>query len=113
MFMSQVAAATRSLPPAAESALRKLGADLATARKRRSESLKDWATRLQVSIPTLMRLERGDPTVSMGVWATALWMLDRHHTLADAADPKEDLAALEAEVRQAQRRHQPRRTRSG
>ena len=111
MFMPQVAAATRSLPPAAESALRKLGADLATARKRRSESLKDWATRLQVSIPTLMRLERGDPTVSMGVWATALWMLDRHHTLADAADPKEDLAALEAEVRQAQQRHQPKRTR--
>jgi hypothetical protein len=68
---------------------------------------------IRAPIPTLMRLERGDPTVSMGVWATALWMLDRHHTLADAADPKEDLAALEAEVRQAQQRYRPRRTRRG
>lgn len=109
--MPQVATATRSLPTAAESALQKLGRDLATARKRRGESLKNWATRLQVSIPTLMRLERGDPTVSMGVWASALWMIDRHHTLADAADPKEDLAALEAEVRQAQQRHQHKRAR--
>lgn len=109
--MPQVAAATRSLPPAAESALGKLGRDLATARKRRGESLKNWAIRLQVSIPTLMSLERGDPTVSMGVWASALWMIDRHHTLADAADPKEDLAALEAEIRHAQQRHQPKRTR--
>lgn len=111
--MPQVSAASRSLPAAAEAALRRLGGDLATARKRRGESLKDWAARLQVSIPTLMRLERGDPTVSMGVWATALWILNRHDALAQAADPKEDLAALEAEVLQAQQRHQPRGRRHG
>ncbi len=110
-FMPQVATASRSLPAAAESALRQLGADLATARKRRGESLKDWAARLHVSIPTLMRLEKGDPTVSMGVWATALWVIGRHGALAQAADPKEDLAALEAEVRQARRRHQPKEDR--
>mgnify|MGYP001204001047 CR=1 FL=1 len=105
--MPQVSAASRSLPAAAEAALSRLGADLATARKRRGESLKDWAARLQVSIPTLMRMERGDPTVSMGVYATALWLVGRHAALAQAADPKEDLAALEAEVRLAQQRHQP------
>ncbi len=109
--MPQVSTATRSLPAAAESALRKLGSDLATARKRRGESLRDWSARLQVSIPTLMRMEKGDPTVSMGVWATALWMIDRHPALAQAADPKEDLAALEAEVRQAQQRNKPKRVR--
>lgn len=107
MFMPQVSAATRSLPAAAESALRRLGDDLATARKRRGESLKAWAARVQVSIPTLMRMERGDPTVSMGVYATALWLVGRHATLAEAADPKEDLAALEAEVLLARQRHQP------
>ena len=109
--MPQVSPASRALPSAAESALRKLGGDLATARKRRSQSLKDWAARLQVSIPTLMRLEKGDPTVSMGVWATALWMVNRQDALAQAADPKEDLAALESEVRRAQQRHQPKRER--
>ena len=113
MFMSQVSAASRSLPAAAESALRKLGADVATARKRRGESLRHWSARLQVTVPTLMRLVRGDPTLSMGVWATSLWMIDRHQALAQAADPKEDLAALEAEVRQAQQRHQPKGSHHG
>ncbi len=111
--MAQVSEASRSLPAPAEAALRRLGDDLATARKRRGESLKAWSARLQVSIPTLMRMERGDPTVSMGVYATALWLVGRHAALAQAADPKEDLAALEAEIREARQRHQSRGTRSG
>ncbi len=103
--MSKASPALDALPPAAASALRKLGADLATARKRRRESLKAWSTRLNVSVPTLMRLEKGDAAVSVGVVATALWLLNRQGVLADAADPKEDLGALEAEVQQARRRH--------
>ena len=77
------------------------------ARKRRRQSLKDWAARLQVSVPTLMRMEKGDPTVSMGVYATALWMINRQGALAAAAEPKEDLGALEAEIREAEQRHRP------
>ena len=103
--MPQVAAAVEALPAQASSALARLGADLATARKRRKQSLRAWATRLQVSVPTLMRLEKGDPTVSMGVYATALWMINRHGALAQLADPKEDVAALEAEVQRASQRH--------
>src|SRR5688572_6111490 len=103
--MPQVSPAVEALPPAATAALRKLGGDLGTARKRRGQSLKDWALRLQVSVPTLMRLEKGDPSVSMGVYATALWIINRHEALAAAADPKEDLAALEADVRKAVQRH--------
>ena len=103
--MPQVAAAVEALPAQAGSALARLGADLATARKRRKQSLRAWATRLQVSVPTLMRLEKGDPTVSMGVYATALWMINRHGALAQLADPKEDVAALEAEVQRASQRH--------
>lgn len=111
--MPQVANAVHSLPPASAAALRKLGGDLATARKRRRQSLKDWAARLQVSVPTLMRMEKGDPTVSAGVYATALWLITRQDALAQVADPKEDLAALEAEVRQAEQRHKPRGERGG
>ena len=103
--MPQVAAAVEALPAQASSALERLGADLATARKRRRQSLRAWATRLQVSVPTLMRMEKGDPTVSVGVYATALWMINRHPALALLADPKEDVAALEAEVQQASQRH--------
>ncbi|MCY7319300.1 MAG: hypothetical protein LH617_11345 [Ramlibacter sp.] len=66
-----------------------------------------------MSIPTLMRMEKGDPSVSMGVYATALWMVKRHQALAEVADPKEDLAALEADIRDAEQRHRPRGARGG
>ena len=105
--MPKVSPAVLSLPAASLAALRKLGGDLATARKRRRQSLKDWAARMQVSIPTLMKMEKGDPSVSVGVYATGLWLLNRQDALAQAADPKEDLGALEAEIRTAERRHQP------
>lgn len=111
--MSQASPAVHALPPASAAALRKLGGDLATARKRRGESLKGWAARVQVSIPTLMRMEKGDPSVSMGVYATALWLINRQDALAAAADPKEDLGALEADIRAAELRHRPRGARNG
>ena len=101
------------MPAPAAGALRRLGADLATARKRRAQSLKDWAARLQVSVPTLMRMERGDPAVSIGVYATALWLIGRHEALAAAAEPKEDVGALEAEIRAAELRHRPKSKRNG
>lgn len=93
-----------SLPSAVTAALSRLGADLALARKRRKQSLRNWALRLNVSVPTLVKLEKGDPTVSAGVYATALWMIQRHEALASLADPRQDLAALESEVQAASRR---------
>jgi hypothetical protein len=102
--MSQLAHAIDTMPAAAAAALRKLGQDLATARKRRKQSLRDWAARIQISVPTLMRLEKGDPSVSAGVYATALWLIQRHQALADAADPKEDQVALESTVAEARAR---------
>ena len=103
--MPQVASAITTLPPAAATALRKLGADLTTARKRRKQPLREWAARLDVSVPTLMRMEKGDPAVSIGVYATALWIIGRHEALAAVADPKEDVAALENEISAAVQRH--------
>ena len=102
--MSQVSPAIDKLPPASAAALRRLGADLATARKRRRQSLRDWAVRLNVSPPTVMRMEKGDPGVAAGIYATALWVINRLGPLASAADPKEDVAALEAEVSKAAQR---------
>jgi len=54
-----------------------------------------------VSVPTLLRLEAGEPSVSLGVLATALWLIGRDATLATLATPKEDQGALELDVRQA------------
>lgn len=52
-------------------------------------------------MPTLIRLERGDPGVSMGIYATALWMMGRAGGLAEIAEPARDMGALESDVRAA------------
>jgi len=52
----------------------------------------------------LMRMERGDPSVAMGTYATALWLIGRAQAIADLAAPGHDLGALESEVRAAQTR---------
>lgn len=105
--MSKPAAAAEILPAAVDRALKDLGANLALARQRRKESQRTWASRLSVSVPTLIRMEQGDPAVGMGVYATALWLMGRHAALPELAAPEQDLNALEqdiAAVRQRSRR---------
>ena len=100
--MTKASPALAQLPPSTLAALAQLGADLAVARLRRKESLKTWARRIGVSVPTLMRLEAGEPSVSLGVLATALWLVGRDGALATLATPKEDRGALELDVRAAE-----------
>lgn len=99
--MSRDSVAFTSLPAAASEALKNLGENLAIARIRRKESQRLWAQRLGVSIPTLIRMEKGEPAVGIGVYATALWMMGRVQALPELADPKTDRGALESDVRQA------------
>lgn len=101
--MSKASLALSSLPPEVAGSLVALGERLAVARLRRRESQKQWAARLGVSVPTLIRMERGDPSVRMGVYATALWLAGMSGDLADLADPAKDQQALEADVRKASR----------
>lgn len=93
-----------TLPPAAVQALKTLGENLAVARVRRRESQRTWARRLGCSVPTLIRLERGDPGVSIGIYATALWLIGRSAALPELAAPAQDRGALENDVREALRR---------
>ncbi len=99
--MPRTSKAVRQLPPATMSVLQKLGADLAVARLRRKESLRTWAKRLGVTLSTLQRLEAGDPTVSIGVIASALWLINRDGELGNLAAPEHDHGALELNVREA------------
>ena len=99
--MPKIARALQQLPPATQTTLEKLGADLAVARLRRKESLKTWATRMGVSVPTLQRLEAGDPGVGIGIVATALWLIQRDAELGQLAAPEHDRGALEMDVREA------------
>ena len=99
--MPKTARALQQLPPATQATLEKLGADLAVARLRRKESLKTWASRMGVSVPTLQRLEAGDPGVGIGIVATALWLIQRDAELGNLAAPEHDRGALEMDVREA------------
>ena len=101
MNMPKTARALLQLPPATASAIEKLGADLAVARLRRKESLRSWAQRLGVTVPTLQRLEAGDPSVGIGIVATALWLIQRDGELRNLAAPEHDQGAIELDVREA------------
>jgi hypothetical protein len=96
--------ALTSLPPAVAGALRTLGENLAIARVRRKEPQRAWARRLGISVPTLIRMEHGEPGVSIGIYATALWLMGRLQAIPEAADPASDRGALEMDVREAARR---------
>src|SRR5271154_7357151 len=96
--------ALQTMPPAAAQSLRSLGENLAIARGRRRESQRTWAKRLGVSVPTLIRMERGDPGVGVGIYATALWLIGRAAALPEMAAPGNDRGALENDVREALKR---------
>ena len=93
-----------SIPLPAAHALRKLGRDLALARRKRGISTEDMAARLFVSRNTLWRLERGDPTIASGTLATAAFVLQLHDRLADLAAPATDLLALNLDERRLPKR---------
>ena len=66
---------SKSLPLSVKRALKKLGSDLADARKRRRISTTTMAERAMISRTTLVKVERSDQGVSIGIYATVLFVL--------------------------------------
>lgn len=85
-------------PLPAQRALRKLGADLRDARRRRRIPVQLMAERASISRTTLSRMEKGDPGVSMGVYARVLFSLGMIERLADLADVTSDRFGLDLET---------------
>jgi transcriptional regulator with XRE-family HTH domain len=78
-------------------ALRKLGHDIRDARRRRRIPVAIMAERASISRMTLNKVEKGEPGVSMGTYATVLFVLGMADRLADLADPKNDSVGLTLE----------------
>ena len=96
-------------PPATRRALRKLGADIRSARLRRRLPMALVAQRAATSRPTVARIEQGDHRVSIGIVAAVLQALGLVDRLADAADPAHDELGLElARDELPKRAHVPR-----
>ncbi|HTI69591.1 MAG TPA: hypothetical protein VMF06_06480 [Candidatus Limnocylindria bacterium] len=83
------------LPPQTRRALTKLGQDVATARRKRHFTVAMMVERMGVSTNTYRGVERGDPTVTMGAYAMALFVLGFGTALGDVIDPKRDNVGLQ------------------
>ena len=88
---------SKPLPLPVKRTLKKLGADLADARKRRRISTTTMAQRAMISRTTLVKVENGDPGVSIGAVATVMFILGMIDRLADIADASHDRLGLDLE----------------
>jgi hypothetical protein len=62
------------------------------------QSAQDFASRLGVTLPTLRKLERGDPGVALATFVTALWLIGLLDHLRDLAKSESDALGNMLEV---------------
>lgn len=72
-------------------ALRKVGRDISDARRRRRITIELMAERAGVSRATIGKIERGDPTTSIGGYSAVLFVLGMTERLSDLMDAAHDL----------------------
>jgi hypothetical protein len=97
-----------ALPIPVKRVLLKLGQDLRDARRRRRIPAAVAADRASISRTTLVKVEKGDPGVALGIYATVLFVLGMVEPLSDLADFKTDTVG-----RQLEADHLPQRIRVG
>ena len=90
-------ARTQKLPIPVRRQLLKLGQDIRNARKRRRIQSRLMAERASISRTTLHKVEQGDPGVSLGIYASVLFVLGMSERLADVADASQDRVGLDLE----------------
>jgi DNA-binding XRE family transcriptional regulator len=98
------------LPPKIRRSLKKIGADIALARRKRHLTTQMMAERLGISKSTYGRVEKGDPTVSMGVYAMSLFVLGFGDALGDLVDPGRDHQGLLLDAERLPKRVRPKKT---
>jgi DNA-binding XRE family transcriptional regulator len=77
------------VPSKAKESLSQLGGQIRMARKRRQWTIAELAKKIGVSAPTVMALEKGEPTVSVGVLVSTLWTLGLESELRNLANPND------------------------
>src|SRR5216684_8646828 len=105
----------RSVPPLplpVKRALAKLGDDIRNARLRRRIPTTIMAQRAFITRPTLQKVERGDPGVSLGIYATIMFVLGMTPRVADLADARTDGVGLGLEEERLPKRIRSKRTRT-
>src|SRR4051794_33843279 len=103
-------AALESLSPKVRRSMTKLGTDIATARRKRNLTVVMMAERIGVAKSTYLKVEKGDPSVSMGVYAMALFVLGLGDALGDVVDPRRDDIGLLLDAQRLPKRVRPKKT---
>lgn len=85
------------LPIPVQKALRRLGKNISDARRRRRIAMELMSERAGFSRITLSKIEKGDPSVSMRSYASALFVLGMIDYLAELADASHDIVGRELE----------------
>lgn len=80
-----------NLPIPVMNALRKMGQDINDARRRRRITIELMAERAGLSRATIGKIEKGDPTTSMGGYASVLFVLGMEGSLGEVVDSAHDL----------------------
>jgi hypothetical protein len=105
----RISKAQTALPLPVKRALRRLGADISIARRRRRITTTLMAQRAFIDRRSLARVERGDPGVSMAIYATVLFVLGMADRLGELASPGNDpVGQMLAEEQLPRRIYQPR-----
>ena len=86
-----------NLPIPVIKALRKLGQDINDARRRRRITAQLMAQRAGLSRSTIGKIEKGDPTTSMGSYGAVLFVLGMEKRLSDLVDSMHDLVGRRLE----------------
>lgn len=77
-------------PYAVEQTLKRLGANLRTARLRRNLTINDMAEKIGTGDRAVADAEKGKPSTSIAVYTAMLWALDLIDQMFDLAAPEKD-----------------------
>lgn len=105
--------ALESLPQALRRSLKKLGADIGTARRKRNLTTAMMAERVGAAKTTYLKVEKGDPSVSMGIYAMTLYVLGLGEAVGDLIDPRRDDVGLLLDAERLPKRVRPKKTSTG
>lgn len=96
--MSKNSLAHSALPRQVSETLQRLGSNIKFARQRRKMTQAQLAQKVLVSVGTIIRLERTPETVSLGVLAQVLFVLQLIPELAALASPERDTIGMQLEL---------------
>lgn len=105
--MSKYSKGLNALPNSILSVLERTGKNIQIARKRRRIPLREMSKRTMVSIPTLRKVESGNPSVSLGIFLQILWVLQLHFEFESLTTPEKDTIGKQLEEQRLPKRVHP------